>query len=216
MLLKIKADIAADARQQFCNCASGLIMTQNDEAEKAANTLETMMDKLDGTASSEPALSGATCSLKTLHRLKTFKMEACVNISDRGLSSGINLHRLHELDIKLCTNVTGSFVDSDQNRPEQFSNLRSLNLNQCTAFAEENLYRIIESAPNLKELSMSAVPSVRNRMVEVLLEKKRLLTLLDVSFCSEINESEIMKYEQFLYGEFGSREFNLDRRFITK
>jgi hypothetical protein len=91
-----------------------------------------------------------------------------------------------------------------------------LNLNQCTAFAEENLYRIIESAPNLKELSMSAVPSVRNRMVEVLLEKKRLLTLLDVSFCSEINESEIMKYEQFLYGEFGSREFNLDRRFITK
>ena len=94
--------------------------------------------------------------------------------------------------------------------------VRVFNLNQCVRFKEDNLLFVIEHAANLRELNVSAVASVSNQLIRDLLKRKRLLTACDISFCPGVNESEVERYEQFLYSEFGSREFHLDKRFIGK
>ena len=76
--------------------------------------------------------------------------------------------------------------------------------------------RIIENSPNLKELSISAITTITNNTIDLLLRLKKLLILLDVSFCPSINEANVDKYEQYLNNEFGSREFKLDKRFVSK
>lgn len=144
-------------------------------------------------------------------------MESCVNITDRGLSNGIDLFKLRELDIKLCTNITGDFINQvELNGRRILNNLKTLNLNQCISFKQENLFLIIENSPNLRELNLSAISLITNDLIDVLLIQKRLLSLFDISFCQNINNTEVERYEQFLYTEFGSREFTLDKRFINK
>ena len=173
----------------------------------------------------------------------------------------VNWSQLHELDIKLCTGVSGDFICNDdysRNEPipdaaekitqmssnEQSSdylsastsesaerkgstsiaannkrlltNLRSLNLNQCIKFKEERLLALVNASPSLRELSVCSIASVSGRLVDTLLERKHLLSSLDISFCPNLNESDAERYEQFLYDEFGSREFSLDKRFISK
>ncbi len=222
LLLKIRGqynDISADVLNQLCSkCSNGFKLIENeldrhDQADGIENCLDGMKHKFQA---SKMGVSEIELSLKNLRRLKVLKMESCVNITDNGLSSGIDLNQLRELDIKLCTNLTGKFLDSHEDNFRILNNLKAINLNQCTSFLEENLYRILENSPNLKELSVSALPAINSRMVEVLLEQKKVLSLLDVSFCSNINESDLMRYEHFLYSEFGSREFCLDKRFINK
>ena len=76
-------------------------------------------------------------------------MESCVNLTDLGLFSGINLSQLSELDLKLCTNVSGDFVFGSIGGNESknlglFNSLKILNFNQCIKFKEENLLKIIE------------------------------------------------------------------------
>ena len=173
-------------------------------------------------------------SFRNLKKLRILKMESCVNLTDLCILNGIYLENLIELDIKLCTNMTGEFLNRhakdkynmrqmideqnslNPNSFKLFTNLKVLNLNQCIQFKEDNLLVIVENAPNLRELNISAVQSVSNKLVELLLKNKKLLTLLDISFCPNINESVLDKYEQFLSNEFGSREFHLDKRFISK
>jgi hypothetical protein len=97
-----------------------------------------------------------------------------------------------------------------------FISLRCLNLNQCIGLEEKNVLKLIRSAPNLRELSLSAISSISNTIVDVLLDEKRMLLTLDISFCPNLSESELDRYEQFLFNELGSREFVLDKRFISK
>jgi hypothetical protein len=172
-------------------------------------------------------------NFRNLKKLRILKMESCVNLTDLCILNGIYLENLIELDLKLCTNITGEFLNryvKDQykyqmineqnmlnpNSFKSFTNLKILNINQCIKFKEDNLLIIVENAPNLRELNVSAVQTVSNRLVDLLLKNKKLLTLLDISFCPNLNESVVDKYEQFLSSEFGSREFHLDKRFISK
>ena len=90
------------------------------------------------------------------------------------------MYQLQELDIKLCTNIIGDFVPNDSKT--KFNNLKILNLNQCIKFKEENLVNLLTRSSNLKELSLSAIQSVTNRVVEILLKEKKLLTLLGKLF----------------------------------
>lgn len=215
LLLKTKAELANKQKKDYCTC-NGVNLQENDENQYPLEDEPTLSDN-------SPKILDENVSFKNLKYLKILRMESCVNISDIGLYNGINLSQLQELDIKLCTNVSGNFINSllkddsnNGNTYQEFNNLKTLNLNQCIKFEEENLIRLIENSPNLKELNLSAITSVTNRVIQLLLKLRKLLILLDVSFCPNINESWVEKYEQFLSNEFGSREFHLDKRFISK
>lgn len=211
LLLKTKNEINAEIKRQFCNCIGVSYEDANETIEVRSSELSSLSDK-------EIPMD---VSLKNLRYLRVLKLESCVNISDIGLYNGMNLTQLNELDIKLCTNVNGDFIysylkDQINNSRKLFNNLKVLNLNQCIKFKEENLIFILEGSPNLRELSISALSLISNQIIETLLKIRKLLVLFDISFCSNINESQVEKYEQFLYNEFGLREFFLDKRFISK
>ena len=151
MLLKIKSELAADIRQQFCNCVTGFLVAGREDLQHK-NRNQEIDEKVEATAlkcpesSLELPLTQENLSLKNLKHLKVLKMESCVNITDTGIANGIHLSKLQELDIKLCTNVTGDFVNLDNHsgfNEKIFNNLKTLNLSQCTALAEKNLYKII-------------------------------------------------------------------------
>ena len=217
LLIKTKAAInSMDASgMSLCACAPTTDIVsepENNQNEEFKDQNSQPQDELD-----------ANVNLKRLRNLKVLKMESCINISDQGLRNGVDLSRLSELDVKMCTNLTGEFIlnnsnDYDQmnNKQKAYSNLKVLDLSQCINFKEEHLVEIIENSPNLRELNVSAISSVTNLLLNVLLERKRLLSLLDVSFCSNVSEAYVEKYEQFLYNEFGSREFNIRKRFINQ
>ncbi len=149
--------------------------------------------------------------LKNLKKLKILKLESLNNISDIGLINGINLSQLHELDIKLCTNITGSFVVKDENL-----NLKVLNLNQCVKFKNENLIELLKYCKSLKQLFASACPAMSNNIIEYLRTNRVILNILDVSYCNNVNEHYMDLYEQFLYNEYCSKDFFIDKRFISK
>lgn len=214
MLLKTKSELSSEIKQHTCACGSMLTL-DNPTADSEVKKQKSSENKSFLDLSLE--LGNKDFSLKQLKKLKTLKLESCKNITDIGLTNGINLFQLKELDLKLCTRITGSFVDVvDTNVKMILNNLRCLNLNQCIGFEENNIMKILRSSPNLRELDLSAVTSVSNALVDVLLEERTLLLALDVSFCPNLNESEIDRYEQFLDNEHGSREFVLDKRFINK
>ena len=214
LLLKVKADLVSEKRQNFCNCA-----TENNEDQPTDDHIQDFNNTNDINnleASLELSLEEADFSLRRLKRLKVLKMGSCLNITDTGLSNGINLFQLQELDLKLCTKISGRFLDIINPDDRIFNNLKTLNLNQCIGIQEEYLLKLINCSPNIRELNVSAVPAVTDHLVDTLLKKKRLLSLLDVSFCSNLKEIDIDRYEQFLYNEFGSQEFILDKRFISR
>lgn len=213
LLLKVKSELSSETRQHFCNCPTGLAKREKDATEGETN--EEMLPQEFNREISD--MNSQVFSLKCLKNLKILKMESCVNITDKGLSNGIELFQLRELDIKLCTNITGDFINQvELNGSRILNNLKTLNLNQCILFKQENLCTIIKNSPNLRELNLSAISLVTNDLIDVLLAYRRLLTLFDISFCQNINNTEVERYEQFLYTEFGSREFTLDKRFINK
>ena len=63
-------------------------------------------------SSPELPLTKENLSLKNLKQLKVLKMESCVNITATGIANGINLSKLQELEIKLCTSVTSDHIIS--------------------------------------------------------------------------------------------------------
>ena len=220
LLLKTKTELAQEMKKQFCSCSG----STNSEDLNESSLKNEKFNELFGDL-------GEELSLKKLKHLKVLRLESCVNISDIGLFNGVNLGQLYELDIKLCTNINGDFIfslmkDFEKNAAlssqfnkknlKLFNNLKVLNLNQCIKFKQDNLLNIVEHAPNLRELSVSAISSISNSLIELLLNLKKLLVYLDISFCPSINESWVEKYEQYLYSEFGSREFHLDKRSISK
>lgn len=164
-------------------------------------------------------------SLSNLKSLRTLKLESCINITDVGLYRGVNVCQLRELDVKLCPEIRGDFVYAKFDRLSSagskdgvrlFNSLRTLNLNQCVNFALESLIFVVDNAPFLRELGVSAVPAVDSRFVAHLIHAKKLLSHLDVSFCPNVSEASLDAYEHVLFAGFGSREFVLDRRFINK
>ena len=220
LLLKTKAELALEMKKQFCNC-NGMTTNIDDPNELA---------KDEEVESKENTSNENGLTLKNLKNLKVLRLESCINITDIGLYNGIHINQLSELDLKLCTNVNGDFIFGSIERSELlsgasgfalrnlklFNSLKVLNLNQCIKFKEDNLLRIIENSPNLKELSISAINTISNNTIDLLLRLKKLLILLDVSFCPSINEANVDKYEQYLNNEFGSREFKIDKRFVSK
>jgi hypothetical protein len=213
MLLKIKTELENDnGLSSFCTCKDRYTSLNDMAMRKVGHSSEIL-------------------SFKSLKRLKILKLESCVNLTDSGLFYGLNLEQIEELDIKLCTSINGDFVNSvlgdqekaakeketDRQQKEfKLSNFKSLNLNQCTKFKEENLMFIIRNAPNLRHLNLSNSPTITNRLIDLLLNRKKILIECDFSFCSSLSESHAEKYEQFLFNEFGSREFRLDKRFLSK
>ena len=171
LLIKTKAQLAMNEKKQFCVCTS-------DATSQEMTTIENneidfkMLKKLDA------SLINENFSLKSLKNLKVLKLESCINFSDKGLSNGLNMHQLHELDIKLCTNITGEFVS--KSKTKKFNNLKIVNLNQCINFKEEHLADLIIRSSNLKELSVSALISVNSHIVGILLKEKKMLTLLGI------------------------------------
>lgn len=214
LLIKTKAAINSmdtNGQMSLCACAPS---TEELAAEPELNE-DAKLDKTTPADELEPAVN-----MRQLRNLRVLKMESCINISDMGLRNGVDLARLSELDVKMCTNLTGEFIltnTTDQSaKKTTYSNLKCLDLSQCVNFKEEHLVEIVENSPNLRELNVSAISSVTNLLLSVLLEKKRLLSLLDVSFCTNVSEAYVEKYEQFLFNEFGSREFNIRKRFINQ
>lgn len=157
--------------------------------------------------------SNRNSSLKNLRELKVLKLESCSNITDLGIYNGINWEKLVEFNLNLCTNVTGDFVKSEE---KSFTNLKILTLNQCLKFEEDNLLYLIERSPNLKELAVAGLSNVTNNLIDTLLRLRKFLVLFDISFCSNMNESNVDKYEQFLCNVIRIRDFKIDKRFISK
>ena len=214
MLLRIKAELAAqqsensgEVQTSFCTCKN----EKNTKESGGQSANQANITRLD---------PNEILSFKNLTKLKVLKLESCVNISNAGLYYGVELAQLEELDLKLCTSINGDFifslVDSTNQTSLSLNNLKTLNLNQCAKFKEENLAFIIENARNLRELSVSALPNVTNAIIDLLHRSRRFLALFDVSFCPQVNEASVDMYEQFLFSEFGSRDFVLDKRFISK
>lgn len=210
LLIKQKAQIANESKKS---------LNKNEESFEEDN--KHVEDHSELVAQDE--FKHKTVSLRNLKFLKTLKLESCINISDVGLYKGIDLSQLVELDIKLCTGINGDFIyskfDEHTTKMENvklFNNLKILNVNQCVNFKMESLMFIVNNAPFLRELSISALPNIDNQFIKHLTNSKKLLSLFDISFCANINESFVEAYEQFLYNEFGSREFILDKRFISK
>jgi hypothetical protein len=213
LMIKTKQDLKTEMNKQFFSCVgSSSLNSSSSDTLPVEEEEEVLVEDL---------------SLKNLRKLKILRMEACVNISDIGLANGLELSQLHELDIKLCTNITGDFIlntiqcqENNQNINAEINRrslkLKVLNLNQCLKFKEQNLLAIVESSPDLHELSVSAISNISNKLIECLLHLKKFLHVLDVSFCSYINESIVDKYEHFIINDFGSSEFHLDKRFIKK
>jgi hypothetical protein len=169
LLIKTKAQIAMNEKKQFCVC--NLNETAQETVSTANNEIDLkMLKKLD------TSLINENFSLKSLKKLKVLKLQSCINISDNGLSNGLNMFQLQELDIKLCTNITGEFIVKSNTK--KFNNLKVVNLNQCINFKEDLLADLIIRSPNLKELSVSALTSVNRHIIEILLKEKRMLTLL--------------------------------------
>ncbi len=209
LFLKTKSELSSEMHQNICTCGA-ILTTSNSTEDNEQNDKKSYLELA-------LELDNQDFSLKRLKKLKTLKLESCKNITDVGLKNGVNLFQLKELDIKLCTNITGSFVDIVETNVNMFFiSLRCLNLNQCIGLEEKNVLKLIRSAPNLRELSLSAISSISNTIVDVLLDEKRMLLTLDISFCPNLSESELDRYEQFLFNELGSREFVLDKRFISK
>ncbi|CAF0730981.1 unnamed protein product [Brachionus calyciflorus] len=201
LLLKTKNELNSESRKQFCGC----VESGNDASLDSSSRVEIAQD----------FEINPNVSLKNLSSLKVLKLEACVNVSDLGLFNGVNWKKLNELDIKLCTNISGDYVKDEMSK-KYFSNFKTLNLNQCLKFKEENLLFLVENSPNLRELSVGGLSCVTNNLIETLLRMRKLLVLLDISFCTDVNESCVEKYEQFLLNEYGLRDFFIDKRFISK
>ncbi|RNA11116.1 F-box LRR-repeat 13-like isoform X2 [Brachionus plicatilis] len=195
LMIKAKNGLASENRAQFFGCL-GMTGRGNSQTE-IVQVWET----------------SSSITLKNLRSLKVLKLESCVNITDLGIFNGLNWKQLIEFDIKLCTNITGDFVKDED---EAFSNLKILSLSQCVKFEEENLLKIVEKSPNLRELGVAGLSNVTNNLIDVLLILKKLLVFLDISFCSDINESYVDRYEQFLSNDFGIRDYKIDKRFISK
>jgi hypothetical protein len=220
-LLKIKAERTQDLARNGASVNTASICTCKIKSmQEYVNTNE---NSNENEHASREADTDEMLSLRNLKKLKVLRLESCVNVTNAGLFYGLDLGELDELDIKLCTNINGEFIysmlqfsDGDFTGRILFNKLRSLNVNQCMTFREENLMFIVENAPNLRELSVSALPTVTDTLVDLLLRLKRMLVLFDVSFCPNVSESSVDKYEMFLFNEFGSKEFFLDKRFISK
>ena len=150
-------------------------------------------------------------SLKYLKKLKVLRLENCTNITDFGLMNGINVTQLLELDIKLCTNITGNVLSKNENL-----NLKAFNISQCINFKNENLLEILKHAKHLRQLYASACPAMNNGVIDFLRGNSVILSILDVSYCNKVNERCMDLYEQFLFSEYCSRDFFIDRRFISK
>jgi hypothetical protein len=231
-LLKIKADRSQDVAANSVSTSTASICTCRMKSLELleTNQIQQQNQQIVGNESGESSKAVVndeiveekdTISFKNLRKLKQLRLESCVNVTNAGLFFGLNLGEIEELDIKLCTNINGEFVyglleEAYENGGILFNKLRVLNVNQCLGFHEESLLFIVEQAPNLRELSVSTLPCVTDKLIDQLLRLKRLLSLFDVSFCPNVSEAAVERYETFLFNEFGSREFLLDKRFVSK
>lgn len=206
----------AFAEQPFLmiKAKNGLVMDQSTRFFGCLNKVNREEQQLELVVENKKFCnSSGGSSLKNLRHLKVLKLESCVNITDLGIYNGINWKQLVEFDVKLCINVTGDFVKSEE---KTFTNLKILSLNQCIKFEENNLLYIIDRSPNLRELSVAGLSNVTNNLIDTLLRLRKFLVFFDVSFCLNLNETNVEKYEQFLCSEFGMRDFKVDKRFVSK
>lgn len=178
---------------------------------------------VEETNKNETLIEEPPVCLKDLKNLRTLKLESCINITDVGLYRGVDLCQLKELDVKLCPEVKGDFVyakfdrlGDESSNPRLFNNLKTFNLNQCVNFNVDCLRFVVDNAPFLRELSVSSIVSVDVGFIQHLVRIRKLLALFDVSFCMNVTEASVDAYEHVLFNGFGSKEFVLDRRFISK
>jgi hypothetical protein len=182
------------------------------DAEIDALNLEEM--KLNSKKSIQKSLSeekeiDENVSIYNLKNLKVLKMESCRNISDKGLLSLFNILQMREIDVKLCSNITGEFLKYSA-LTSSLNCLRILNLNQCSQLNESYLIDFLKRASYLKELNVSGISSISDNLIDTLLNNKHSLRHFDVSFCSNVTKSKAKIYEQFLYDKFGASEFNFN------
>lgn len=160
-----------------------------------------------------------TISLKNLKKLRILRLESCINVSDFGLENGVPLEQLYEFDIKLCTNIKGHFIKnfaSNTGINGSNLNLKIFNINQCVDYKYDYLIELLKYCKHLKQLHTSGCPAMTNQIIDYLLNNKIILNKLDVSYCSNVNEATIDAYEQFLFNQYLSREFFIDKRFVSK
>ena len=55
-----------------------------------------------------------------------------------------------------------------------------------------------------------------NSIIELLRNQNVILNVLDVSYCNNVNDYYMDLYEQYLFNEYCSKDFFIDRRFISK
>ncbi|OQA13966.1 MAG: Leucine Rich repeats (2 copies) [Chloroflexi bacterium ADurb.Bin360] len=82
--------------------------------------------------------------------LTWLRLDACKNLSDRGLQSTGALVHLETLDLSRCTGITGRGLS----HPEPLAHLRVLNLEGCSTLQEEAL-AALAVMPALEDLDLS-------------------------------------------------------------
>lgn len=152
-------------------------------------------------------------NVNDLKMIKVLKIEACDNLTDASVRRFFEMDNLVELDLRLCTNLKGDFVDADS---QQRANLSRLNLNKCINVGEANLIRVLKACLHLRELGASGCEGMTNNVMNYLMESRSVLNRLDVSYCTSVSESVVENYEQFLSSEFALTEFNIEKKFISR
>lgn len=82
--------------------------------------------------------------------LTWLRLDACKNLSDRGLQSTGALVHLDTLDVSRCTGITGRGLS----HPQPLAHLRVLNLEGCSTLQEEAL-AALAAMPALEDLDLS-------------------------------------------------------------
>jgi Leucine Rich repeat len=137
------------------------------------------------------SLDGCRCitdrslaAIADLYGLLKLDLSQCDLVTDRGLAQLKNLEALQELSLGWCRQITDAGIDLLTQQHGRDRNLRVLRLARCPVTDEGvgHLSRLIA----LEELDLNGCSNIGSSALGTTLEKLKLLSVLDVSYCPSI------------------------------
>ncbi|GBP53122.1 hypothetical protein EVAR_97126_1 [Eumeta japonica] len=115
------------------------------------------------------------------------------SLTPRGLRALSNCQNLQELDVGWCLQASSSgewlsLIPGAQ--------LRKLFLGALRGVCDRDLRSIVPRAPHLQQLDLLGVRAVTGHVCEWMLEECHELKLLDVSFCDQIQEAQVLEWRK--------------------
>ncbi|KAK6927159.1 Leucine-rich repeat [Dillenia turbinata] len=180
--------ISIDSNTRSCTSLTSLRMESCTQVSKEAFVLIGKccpfleeLDVTDNEIDDEGLKSISSCS-----KLCSLKVGICLNVTDQGLISiGMSCSELAELDLYRCLGITDVGVASvAQGCPK----LRVINVEYCNKVIDTSL-RMLSNCLGLKALEARGCPCISSVGLLAIAEGCRLLTMLDIKNCYNINDS---------------------------